>query len=91
MEAKFRKEIKFRNRSTQPHICLLEVRRSCTLICHVRRGERGFFQYFRGAENFVMYELEDADLRQLKKRIVLQESSPPGAVFNQALDPTYWS
>ena len=89
MEIKSRKEIKFRNRSTQPHICFLEVRRSGTLIGHVRRGERGFFQFFRGPENFVMYELEDADLRQLKKRIVLRESSPPGAVINQALEPTY--
>jgi len=44
------------------------------LIGHVRRGERGFFQYYRGAENIVMYDFEDADLQQLKKRIVLEES-----------------
>ena len=69
-------QIKFRNRSTQPHICLLEVRRSGTLIGRVRRGEIGFFQYYRGADNFVMFELEDRDLQQLKKRIVLRESSP---------------
>jgi len=76
METEFRKRITFRNRSTQPHICLLEVRRSGRLIGRVRRGERGLFQYYRGAENFLMYELEDADLQRLKKRIVLRESSP---------------
>ena len=88
MGTKVHQEIKFRNRSTQPHICLLEVRRSGTLIGHVRRGERGFFQYYRGAENFVMYEFENADLRQLKKRIVLREGSPVSAVINQVLEPT---
>jgi hypothetical protein len=62
MDTKSRKEIKFRNRSTQPYICLLEVRRSGTVIGHVRRGERGIFQYYRGPENFVMYELEHGDL-----------------------------
>jgi hypothetical protein len=42
--------------------------------CSTQRDERGFFS---GAENYVMYELEDADLRQLKKRIVLRGSSAP--------------
>lgn len=69
-----RKAIKYRNRSSQPHICLLEVRKSGTLIGHVRRGERGFFQYYRGAENLVMYELEHADLQQLKKLIAALEN-----------------
>ena len=67
-------EIKFRERNTQPNYFLLEVRRSGTLIGHVRRGERGFFQYFRGEQNFVMYELEHGDLEQLKRRIVWRES-----------------
>ena len=75
MEPESPEEIKFRNRSTQPHICFLEVCRSGTLIGHVRRGDRGFFQYYRGADNLVMYELEDRDLQRLKKRIVSLENS----------------
>jgi hypothetical protein len=86
METKVRKEIKSRNRSTQAHFCLLEVRRSGMVVGHIRRGEREFFQYHRGTENFVRYEFDDADLLQLKKRIVLQESSPRSAVINQSLE-----
>lgn len=73
----FRGRIRYRKRRSQPHICFLEVRKSGTLIGHVGRGERGFFQYYRGAENFVMYELEHADLQQLKRLIASIENPSP--------------
>jgi hypothetical protein len=41
--------IEFRERRTQEQDFRLEVRKAGELLGHVRRGDGGFFQYYRGA------------------------------------------
>jgi hypothetical protein len=58
--------IELRERRTQEQDFQLGVRKSGELLAHVRRGDGGCFQYYRGALNEVTYEFEDDDLDQLK-------------------------
>ena len=61
--------IKFRERPTMEHVFQLEVRKAGALLGHVRRDAKGFYQYYRGPLNQLMYEFEDDDLDRMKKRI----------------------
>ena len=68
--------IEFRERRTQEQDFRLEVRKAGELLGHVRRGDGGFFQYYRGALGAldgVTFEFEDDDLDRLKKRIASRE------------------
>ena len=66
--------IEFCERPTQEHNFQLEVRKTGALIGHVRRGAEGFFQYYGGPLNVLMYEFEDDDLDRLKQRIASTEA-----------------
>ena len=66
--------IEFRERPTQEHNFQLEVRKAGALIGHLRRSADGFFQYYRGPLNLLMYEFEDDDLERLKQRIASREA-----------------
>ena len=66
--------IEFRERPTQEHHFQLEVRKAGVLIGHVRHSAQGFFQYYRGPLNLLMYEFEDDDLDRLKQRIASREA-----------------
>ena len=66
--------IDFRESPTQEHAFQLEVRKSDVLLGYVRRGDDGFFQYYRGSIHEVMFEFEDDDLDRLKHRIASRES-----------------
>jgi hypothetical protein len=45
-----------------------------SLVGHVRRDASGFFQYYRGPLNELLFEFEDDDLDRLKQRIAARES-----------------
>jgi len=66
--------IEFRERRTQEHYFQLEVRKSGSLVGHVRRDASGAFQYYRGPLNELLFEFEDDDLDRLKQRIAARES-----------------
>jgi len=66
--------IEFRERPTQERDFLLEVRKSGALLGQVRRYASGFFQYYRGALNELVFEFEDDDLERLKQRIASREA-----------------
>ncbi|HKE91502.1 MAG TPA: hypothetical protein VKB45_14305 [Gemmatimonadales bacterium] len=40
----------------------------------MRRYASGFFQYYRGAVNELVFEFEDDDLERLKQRIASREA-----------------
>ena len=66
--------IEFRERPTQEHNFQLEVHKAGALMGHLRRSADGFFQYYRGPLNLLMYEFEDDDLERLKHRIASREA-----------------
>jgi len=66
--------IEFRERRTEAHDFQLEVRKSGSLVGRVRRDASGFFQYYRGPMNELLFEFEDDDLDRLKQRIAARES-----------------
>ena len=66
--------IEFREHPSQERDLVLEVRKSGAVIGHVRRGDEGFFQYYRGPDNQVLFEFEDDDLERLKQRIASREA-----------------
>jgi len=66
--------IEFRERPTQEHNFQLEVHKAGALMGHLRRSADGFFQYYRGPLNLLMYEFEDDDLERLKQRIASREA-----------------
>ena len=43
-------------------------------VRHERRSADGFFQYYRGPLNLLMYEFEDDNLERLKQRIASREA-----------------
>jgi hypothetical protein len=66
--------IEFRECPTEERDFQLEVRKSGALLGRVRRDASGFFQYFRGHPNELMFEFEDDDLDRLKQRIASREA-----------------
>jgi hypothetical protein len=68
-------DIEFRERPTQEHNFQLEVRKTGTLIGHIRCDANGFYQYYRGPLNLLIYEFEDDDLERMNQRIVSKEET----------------
>lgn len=69
--------IEFRERPTMEHVFQLEVRKSGALIGHIRRDEKGFYQYYRGPLNQLIFEFEDDDLDRMKQRVATREETSP--------------
>jgi hypothetical protein len=66
------------SRAADDGACLqLEVRKSGALIGHIRCDEKGFYQYYRGPLNQLIYEFEDDDLDRLKQRVAAREETSP--------------
>ena len=68
--------IEFCERPTMEHVFQLEVRKAGALIGHIRGDEKGFYQYYRGPLNQLIYEFEDDDLERMKQRI----AAPPSRI-----------
>lgn len=69
--------IEFRERPTMEHVFQLEVRKSGALIGHIRCDEKGFYQYYRGPLNQLIFEFEDDDLDRMKQRVATREETSP--------------
>jgi len=69
--------VEFLERPTMEHVFQLEVRKSGALIGHIRCDEKGFYQYYRGPFNQLIYEFEDDDLDRMKQRVAAREESSP--------------
>ena len=67
--------IEFRERPTMEHAFQLEVRKSGALIGHIRCDEKGFYRYYRGPLNQLIYEFEDDDFDRLKQRVAAREET----------------
>jgi hypothetical protein len=72
-----RMSIEFLERPTLGHDVQLEVRRSGALVGHIRCDGTGFYQYYRGPLNQLMYEFEDDDLERMKQYVAAKEEWPP--------------
>jgi hypothetical protein len=69
--------IEFRERPTMEHAFQLEVRKSGVLMGHIRCDEKGFYQYYRGPLNQLIFEFEDDDLDRMKQRVAATEEPSP--------------
>jgi len=69
--------IEFCERPTMEHAFQLEVRKSGVLMGHIRCDEKGFYQYYRGPLNQLMFEVEDDDLDRMKQRVAAREEASP--------------
>jgi hypothetical protein len=44
---------------------------------HIRCDEKGFYQYYRGPLNQLIFEFEDDDLDRMKQRVAAREEPSP--------------
>jgi hypothetical protein len=70
-------ELGFRERPTMEHAFHWKCGSPVVLMGHIRCDEKGFYQYYRGPLNQLIFEFEDDDLDRMKQRVAAREEPSP--------------